>query len=102
MADFVIECDMLCLFVLFWGNFFVHMGLWGVSGSGCGRAFFIFVASLAFGGAMCGIVSFVEWSCWRDTIDGTMGAPPRASALFSCPCLVVALCCWGGLGSLIL
>jgi len=71
-----------------------------------GRAFFIFLTSLAFGGAMCEIVSFVEWSCCCDAIDVTMGAPPGALpgafALFSCPCPVVALSCWGVLGSLIM
>ena len=41
---------------------FVHVGMWGLLGSYFGRRFLIFVTSLAYGGAMCGIVAIVLWS----------------------------------------
>jgi hypothetical protein len=73
------------------GSFrFVRVGLW--SGSVCGKAFFFFLTSRAFWGAMCRIVSIVVWSCCCGVaVAGSMGAPLGASVPFICLCLDVAL-----------
>jgi len=68
VASLVLDGSLLCNsscalpFCFDVGSFrFVRVGLW--SGSVCGRAFFPLLTSLAFGGAMCRIVSIVVWSC---------------------------------------
>ncbi len=63
---------------------------------------FIFVTSLASGGAMCGIVVVVLWSWWSEAVVGARGAALCGSVPSLCPCLVVAFCCCGAWGSLIL
>ena len=65
----------------------VWVGLW--------EGFFIFITSLAFGGAMCRILSILVVNCCCGSVAfvGSTGAPLGVFVPVVCPCPDVALSC---------